>query len=64
MGQGEESDARNGIRNAVCQAYFYGDGDCPSCRRQYECTSMVDETLAYASELAQKRKSDPAGNND
>jgi len=61
---GEDSDARNGIRNAICQNYFFGDGNCPVCQRQSECASMVDETLLYASKLSKKRKSNPAKNND
>jgi hypothetical protein len=64
MGHGEDRDARNGIRDGICHNYYFGDGNCPSCRCQFECTSMVDETLTYISKLTKKRKSNPARNDD
>ncbi len=56
----EDSVVRNGIRKAVCLNYFYGDENCPYCRRAPECRLMVDEAIKYVTNLTSKRNPFPA----
>jgi len=62
VGEGADSVAHKSIRDAICLNYFSGDGNCPSCHRQSECLSLVDDALGFISDLTSKRNSTPVKN--